>query len=144
MKAMLIAYMFEVLASWEASAPAVWTSALGAVPLEVALGVGVGVVECVVLVLEGLALASVLEGLLLLLLLLLLVLLVLLGLGEAFGEDWALGLGEGEGEGWGSPPPKLQSPWRTPADSEPKKSNNPSERSRLLGPQPMHSSTIVA
>jgi hypothetical protein len=85
--------MFEVLATWEASAPAVWAFTLGAT-----LGVvlGVGVIDSLVLVLEDLTL--VLEGLAL-----------LLGLGEGFGE-WegeglTLGFGEGFGEDWGSPPP---------------------------------------
>lgn len=124
--------MFEALASWDANAPAVWMSTLGGTLLEVGVGVGVGVgvrvLEDVVPVeLEGLAL--VLEDV---------ALLLLLGVGDTL----ALGLGDGEGDEF--PLPKLHDPWRTPKASKPKKSNNPWEKSRLLYPHPMHSSTIMA
>jgi hypothetical protein len=121
--------MPETLASCEVSPPAVWTLMLEAALLGVALGIRV--VKCLILELDDLA--FVLEALAL-----------LLGFGEGFGvgegEALALGVGEGDGEleSLVSPPAKLHEPWRTPSDSEPKNLNNPSEKSRLPGPHPIH------
>jgi len=82
----------------------------------VGVDVDVCVVACLVLELEVLSLVLVGGAL-------------LLDLGEAFAGALAFGVG---GEGLESPLPKLHEPWRTPADSEPKKSNSPWEKSRLL------------